>query len=275
MARSRSSDGGVLQRARVDDPDGVEPGPARVDRRDPVDVGARELDARELARGHLLCSSATVRRSRSSGGSAATRRVRTGAATAPPAGRLRTPSSRSTPSPLSPWTVPAATQLRPRRRLSSGVEERQRGIAERAGGVSQRLVQTACNRAREPPTLDRMTYSELRASDAERERVVAFLREHALLGRLTDDELEERIGLAYAAVTVGDLETLIADLPRASRPGRARRARAAAATPVGRPPASPSRPAARADRPRHRRAARSAASAFAAARPDRAPSASR
>jgi len=63
-----------------------------------------------------------------------------------------------------------------------------------------------------------MTYSELRASDAERERVVAFLREHALLGRLTDDELEERIGLAYAAVTVGDLETLIADLPRASSP---------------------------------------------------------
>jgi hypothetical protein len=63
-----------------------------------------------------------------------------------------------------------------------------------------------------------MTYSELRASDAERERVVAFLREHALLGRLTDDELEDRIGLAYAAVTVGDLETLIGDLPRASRP---------------------------------------------------------
>jgi hypothetical protein len=64
-----------------------------------------------------------------------------------------------------------------------------------------------------------MTYSELRASDAERERVVAFLREHALLGRLTDDELEDRIGLAYAAVTVGDLETLIGDLPRAARPG--------------------------------------------------------
>jgi hypothetical protein len=63
-----------------------------------------------------------------------------------------------------------------------------------------------------------MTYSELRASDAERERVVAFLREHALLGRLTDDELEERIGLAYASVTVGDLEKLIHDLPRASRP---------------------------------------------------------
>jgi hypothetical protein len=67
-----------------------------------------------------------------------------------------------------------------------------------------------------------MTYSELRASDAERERVVAFLREHALLGRLTDDELEERIGLAYASVTVGDLEKLIHDLPRAARPSPAR-----------------------------------------------------
>jgi hypothetical protein len=66
-----------------------------------------------------------------------------------------------------------------------------------------------------------MTYSELRASDAERERVVAFLREHALLGRLTDDELEDRIGLAYASVTVGDLEKLIADLPRAARPAAA------------------------------------------------------
>jgi hypothetical protein len=63
-----------------------------------------------------------------------------------------------------------------------------------------------------------MTYSELRASDAERERVITFLREHALLGRLSDDELEERIGLAYASVTVGDLERLIGDLPRAGRP---------------------------------------------------------
>jgi Domain of unknown function (DUF1707) len=67
-----------------------------------------------------------------------------------------------------------------------------------------------------------MTYSELRASDAERERVVTFLREHALLGRLSDDELEDRIGLAYASITVGDLERLIADLPRAGRPAAPR-----------------------------------------------------
>jgi len=67
-------------------------------------------------------------------------------------------------------------------------------------------------------------YPELRASDAERERVVAFLREHALAGRLNDEELEERIGLAYASVTVGDLERLIADLPHAHRPAPRRSA---------------------------------------------------
>ncbi|MDA0179596.1 DUF1707 domain-containing protein [Solirubrobacter phytolaccae] len=61
-------------------------------------------------------------------------------------------------------------------------------------------------------------YSELRASDSERERVVEFLREHALVGRLNHDELEERIGLAYAAIYRGDLERLIGDLPRRDQP---------------------------------------------------------
>jgi hypothetical protein len=63
--------------------------------------------------------------------------------------------------------------------------------------------------------------AEIRASDAERERVVAFLREHALAGRLDSDELEERIGLAYGARYVGQLERLIRDLPRAHAPARA------------------------------------------------------
>jgi hypothetical protein len=64
--------------------------------------------------------------------------------------------------------------------------------------------------------------TDIRASDAERERVVAFLREHTLAGRLTNEELEERVGDAYAAVTIGDLERLIGDLPRARHPVPAR-----------------------------------------------------
>src|SRR5690242_8353892 len=65
--------------------------------------------------------------------------------------------------------------------------------------------------------------SEIRASDAERERVVTFLREHALAGRLDSDELEERIGLAYGARYVGELERLNRDLPRADAPVLAHR----------------------------------------------------
>jgi uncharacterized protein DUF1707 len=69
---------------------------------------------------------------------------------------------------------------------------------------------------------------ELRASDAERERVAEALREHARLGRLDDEELEERLGLAYAAARRSELAALFEDLPDLDEhPG----SRAAAATP--------------------------------------------
>jgi hypothetical protein len=53
---------------------------------------------------------------------------------------------------------------------------------------------------------------ELRASDAERESVAGRLREHAVSGRLTPEELDERLGAAYAARTIGELDALLADL---------------------------------------------------------------
>jgi hypothetical protein len=55
-----------------------------------------------------------------------------------------------------------------------------------------------------------------RASDAEREAVVARLRHAAGEGRLTVEELAERIDAAYAAKTQAELEPLTADLPAAS-----------------------------------------------------------
>ncbi len=55
--------------------------------------------------------------------------------------------------------------------------------------------------------------AELRASDAERERTVAQLREHFSAGRLSEDELDQRSDAAYAARTVGQLTELVADLP--------------------------------------------------------------
>ena len=59
----------------------------------------------------------------------------------------------------------------------------------------------------------------LRASDAEREAIVAQLREHGAAGRLDVDELEQRVGAAYAARTHGELGELLTDLP-AQRPAR-------------------------------------------------------
>ena len=54
---------------------------------------------------------------------------------------------------------------------------------------------------------------EIRASDSERERVVTFLRDQTAEGRLTADELDDRVGRAYAAVTRGELQRLVRDLP--------------------------------------------------------------
>jgi uncharacterized protein DUF1707 len=59
---------------------------------------------------------------------------------------------------------------------------------------------------------------ELRASDAERERTAEGLRHAAGEGRLTVDELDERLAAAYGAVTRGDLERLTADLALPSTP---------------------------------------------------------
>jgi hypothetical protein len=58
-----------------------------------------------------------------------------------------------------------------------------------------------------------MTDGSIRASDNDRERVVAALREAFTEGRLTLDEFEERTSVAYAARTWGELRALTDDLP--------------------------------------------------------------
>jgi len=55
--------------------------------------------------------------------------------------------------------------------------------------------------------------SQLRVSDADRERLIEELHEHTVAGRLTAEELEERIGGVYRATTYADLEALHSDLP--------------------------------------------------------------
>jgi hypothetical protein len=56
------------------------------------------------------------------------------------------------------------------------------------------------------------------AGDADRERTIGVLRAGFTEGRLTQDELGDRIARAYAARTYGDLWTLTADLPTGPLP---------------------------------------------------------
>jgi hypothetical protein len=53
----------------------------------------------------------------------------------------------------------------------------------------------------------------LRVSDADREQAAEVLRIAAGDGRLTLDELDERLAAAYAAKTYADLESVTSDLP--------------------------------------------------------------
>jgi hypothetical protein len=59
---------------------------------------------------------------------------------------------------------------------------------------------------------------QMRASDADRERVVERLRTALQEGRLDLGEYDERLQRAYAAKTYGDLDGLLTDLPVAQPP---------------------------------------------------------
>jgi Domain of unknown function (DUF1707) len=62
---------------------------------------------------------------------------------------------------------------------------------------------------------------DLRIGDAERDAAMAQLREHFVAGRLTFDELTERIDAALTAKTQRQIDNLMADLPRPPRATRA------------------------------------------------------
>jgi hypothetical protein len=55
--------------------------------------------------------------------------------------------------------------------------------------------------------------SQLRASDQDREETARQIREHYAAGRLSEDELNERLEAAYTARTSSDLARPLTDLP--------------------------------------------------------------
>ncbi len=69
------------------------------------------------------------------------------------------------------------------------------------------------------PAQSRYDY-DLRIGDAERDAAMVQLREHYVAGRLTLDELTERIDGALSAKTQRHIDQLMADLPRPPRAAR-------------------------------------------------------
>ena len=59
---------------------------------------------------------------------------------------------------------------------------------------------------------------QMRVSDAEREAAATELREHYAAGRLTLEELNERLDKTFAAKTRADLAGLFDDLPETGAP---------------------------------------------------------
>lgn len=103
--------------------------------------------------------------------------------------------------------------------LAIEVTRARRGTAQfLAGhmGPEQRLYSMSMNgEARQPGRDEQPDRTELRASHSDRERVVETLRVAAGDGRLTSDELDERLEAALTARTYGELAGLTADLPTA------------------------------------------------------------
>lgn len=64
--------------------------------------------------------------------------------------------------------------------------------------------------------------SRLRVSDSDRERVADLLRQHYGAGRLSEEELSERIESVYGVRTMSELEAVTADLPSPREGGRRR-----------------------------------------------------
>ncbi|WP_030760338.1 DUF1707 SHOCT-like domain-containing protein, partial [Streptomyces sp. NRRL F-2664] len=68
---------------------------------------------------------------------------------------------------------------------------------------------------------DEKPLPELRASDADRDRVAERLRDAVAEGRLDMEEFEERLEAVYKSRTYAQLEPLTADLPAAAAPAAA------------------------------------------------------
>ena len=114
------------------------------------------------------------------------------------------------------WLVPYRILRRgARKRKAEALRHRElMGTIQGSAAASAAAIVTATTTgtvlgAETPP----VAQPHLRIDDGEREHAAVQLRAHYMAGRLTHDELDERLAGTHAALTRGDLATLLGDLP--------------------------------------------------------------
>jgi len=113
------------------------------------------------------------------------------------------------------WLIPYRFLRRgARKRKAEALRLRElMGTIQGSAAASAAAIVTASTTGTVSATAPAIEQPHVRVDADERERAATALHAHYVAGRLTHDELDDRVAQAYAARTRGDLTSLLDDLP--------------------------------------------------------------
>jgi len=113
------------------------------------------------------------------------------------------------------WLIPYRLLRRgARKRKAEALRHRElMGTIQGSAAASAAAIVMASTSRTVSATVAAVENPHVRVDADERERAATALHAHYVAGRLTNDELDDRIAQAYAARTRGDLASLLGDLP--------------------------------------------------------------
>jgi len=113
------------------------------------------------------------------------------------------------------WLIPYRFLRRgARKRKAEALRHRElMGTIQGSAAASAAAIVMASTTGTVGATVAAIEQPHVRVDADERERAATALHAHYVAGRLTHDELDDRVAQAYAARTRGDLASLLGDLP--------------------------------------------------------------
>jgi hypothetical protein len=113
------------------------------------------------------------------------------------------------------WLIPYRFLRRgARKRKAEALRHRElMGTIQGSAAASAAAIVMASTTGTVGATVPAIEQPHVRVDADERERAATALHAHYVAGRLTHDELDDRVAQAYAARTRGDLASLLGDLP--------------------------------------------------------------